>query len=184
MDRFIVISGCSGGGKSTLLSELKDRGYAVVEEPGRRIVAGELRNGSSAALPWINPAAFAERAVKLSVLDRDQAREIPGMVFFDRGLIDAASALEYVTGKPILEKYATERYNPRVFVTPPWPEIYKIDAERQHKFQDAVKEYERLLVAFSSLGYTIDVLPKVGVSQRADIILRNLGLEMTSKPSA
>jgi predicted ATPase len=37
MNRFVVISGCSGGGKSTLLAELGRRGHAVVEEPGRRI---------------------------------------------------------------------------------------------------------------------------------------------------
>jgi predicted ATPase len=33
-ERFVVISGCSGGGKSALLSELSERGHAVVEEPG------------------------------------------------------------------------------------------------------------------------------------------------------
>ena len=38
MDRFIILSGCSGGGKSTLLAELARRGFATVEEPGRRIV--------------------------------------------------------------------------------------------------------------------------------------------------
>ena len=37
----VVISGCSGGGKSTLLAELARRGYAVVEEPGRRIIVDE-----------------------------------------------------------------------------------------------------------------------------------------------
>jgi predicted ATPase len=33
MNRFVVISGCSGGGKFTLLAELGRRGYATVEEP-------------------------------------------------------------------------------------------------------------------------------------------------------
>jgi predicted ATPase len=37
-DRFIVLSGCSGGGKSTLLAALQRRGFAVFEEPGRQIV--------------------------------------------------------------------------------------------------------------------------------------------------
>ena len=32
---YVVISGCSGRGKSTLLSELVRRGYSVVLEPGR-----------------------------------------------------------------------------------------------------------------------------------------------------
>ena len=46
VNRFVVISGCSSGGKSTLIAELSRRGYAVVEEPGRRIVKEEMaRNG-------------------------------------------------------------------------------------------------------------------------------------------
>ena len=173
MDRFVVISGCSGGGKSTLLSELKRRGYAVVEEPGRRIIAEELK-GSGRALPWVNLAAFAERAVEMSLRDRGRAKNMPGMVFFDRGLIDAAAALEHATRKPALRTYSTERYNPRVFMTPPWPEIYGNDADRQHGLQQATEEYERLLVAFSSLGYATQVLPKIGAVQRADIIIEGL----------
>lgn len=173
MDRFVIISGCSGGGKSTLLSELKRRGYAVVEEPGRRIIAEELK-GSRRALPWVNLAAFAERAVEMSLRDRGRAKNMPGMVFFDRGLIDAAAALEHATGKPTLRTYSTVRYNPRVFMTPPWPEIYGNDADRQHDLQQATEEYERLLVAFSSLGYAIEVLPKIGVVQRADLIIEGL----------
>jgi predicted ATPase len=63
-----------------------------------------------------------------------------------------------------------------VFVTPPWPEIYVGDEDRQHDLQEAVNEYERLLVAFSSLGYDIQVLPKVGVGCRADLVIQRLGL--------
>jgi predicted ATPase len=49
MDRFVVISGCSGGGKSTLLAELGRRGHSTVEEPGRRIVAQELQQGGKSS---------------------------------------------------------------------------------------------------------------------------------------
>jgi predicted ATPase len=42
VERFVVISGCSGGGKSTLIAELGPRGHAVVGEPGQRIVKEEL----------------------------------------------------------------------------------------------------------------------------------------------
>jgi predicted ATPase len=61
-------------------------------------------------------------------------------------------------------------------MTPPWPEIYANDSDRQHGLQEAIAEYERLLVAFTSLGYIIEVLPKVGVDQRADIIIEGLKL--------
>jgi len=48
IERFVIISGCSSGGKSTLLAELQLRGFATVEEPGRRIVREELRGDGSA----------------------------------------------------------------------------------------------------------------------------------------
>jgi predicted ATPase len=173
MDRFVIISGCSGGGKSTLLAEMKRRGFAVVEEPGRRIIADEL-SGSGYALPWVNLSAFAERAVEMSLRDREKAKETSGLVFFDRGLIDAAAAMEHSTGQPILSAYVSKRYNQRVFLTPPWPEIYVTDAERRHSLQEAISEYERLVVAFTSLDYVVDVLPKVNVTKRADIIVERL----------
>lgn len=58
--RFVVISGCSGNGKSTLIAELGRRGHTVVEAPGRRIVREELKAEGS-ALPWIDETAFARR---------------------------------------------------------------------------------------------------------------------------
>jgi predicted ATPase len=173
MERFVIISGCSGGGKSTLLTELKRRGHAIVEEPGRRIIAEELK-GAGTALPWVDLAAFARRAIAMSQDDRSTAAKTQGLVFFDRGLIDAAVALEHATRMPVIKNYASERYNQRVFVTPPWPEIYVNDADRRHDFDEAVAEYERLIVAFSSLNYEVDVLPKVAVADRADIVLERL----------
>jgi len=112
----------------------------------------------------------------MSLCDRDWAKSMSGVVFFDRRLVDAAAALEHATGYPTLKIYSGERYNTRVFMTPPWPEIYVNDADRQHGLQEGIDEYERLLVAFSSLGYTAEVLPKIGVAQRADIIIECLGL--------
>jgi predicted ATPase len=89
MNRFVVVSGCSGGGKSTLLAELGRRGHAVIEEPGRRIVKEELESGGR-ALPWVNGPAFARRATTMALADRAAADARAGWVFFDRGLVDAS----------------------------------------------------------------------------------------------
>jgi len=175
MDRFVVISGCSGGGKSTLLAELAARGFATVEEPGRRIVKRELA-GEGRALPWVDLAAFARLAIGMAVADRAAAAGNEGWTFFDRGLIDAAVALEEVTGEPVTRRMnAIHPYNPMVFMTPPWPEIYQGDAERRHSLNDAVAEHERLCAAYPALGYEVVVLPKVSVAERADFILSALG---------
>lgn len=77
MDRFVIISGCSGGGKSTLIAELGRRGYAVVEEPGRRIVKEE-RKGEGLALPWVDQTAFARRAITMALADRESAGKSDG----------------------------------------------------------------------------------------------------------
>ena len=163
MDRFIVISGCSSGGKSTLLTELGRRGYAVVEEPGRRIVRQELESDGS-ALPWADADAFLRRAIATSLEDRASASALPGWVFFDRGLIDAVAGLQHLTGEPALAALATShRYHRRVFVTPPWPEIFVNDRERRHSLESAMHEYFRMLDVYPLLGYEVVVLPKVTV---------------------
>ena len=174
MDRFVVISGCSGGGKSTLLAELGRRGHAVVEEPGRRIVKEELRHDGS-ALPWIDQVAFARRAIVMALADYESASALKGWVFFDRGLVDAAAGLRHVTGEPVLAALGqAHRYHRRVFLTPPWPEIYVTDRERRHDMGTALADYTRLLEAYASLGYEALVVPKVGVVERADFILNTL----------
>jgi predicted ATPase len=175
LDRFVVISGCSGGGKSTLLAELGRRGHALVEEPGRRIVKEELE-GEGSALPWIDGTAFARRAVASALADRASAGALDGWVFFDRGLIDAAAGLQHLTGEPALAALGqSHHYHCLVFLTPPWPEIYVTDPERRHGLYGALAEYCRLLDVYPSLGYEVSILPKIGVPERADFILNALG---------
>lgn len=175
MDRLVVLSGCSGGGKSTLIEALAARGYAVVEEPGRRIVREELARGG-AALPWLNPLAFAQRAVAMALDDwRGAASATSEFVFFDRSLIDAASAIEAITGEnSAAEAVNARRYNRRVFLAPPWPEIFHGDLERRHSFDAAVAEHERLCRAFPAFGYETLVLPKTSVAARVDFIIEAL----------
>lgn len=174
MNRFVVISGCSGGGKSTLLAELERRGYAVVEEPGRRIVKAEVQSNGT-ALPWIDATAFLHRAIAMALADRAALATPDNWVFFDRGLIDAAAGLQHVTGEPVLTKLGQRhRYHRHVFLTPPWPEIYVQDTERRHRLDGAMDEYARLLEAYPALGYDVSILPKVSVEERANQVLKML----------
>lgn len=174
MYNFVIISGCSGGGKSSLLAELGRRGHAVVPEPGRRIIAEERAAGGT-ALPWVDLAAFARRAVAMALNDRHGMRGRPGWVFFDRGLIDAAAALERATGEPALAPLAdAHRYHPRIFLTPPWPDIYVPDDDRRHDFNAATAEYADLCRAYALSDYDLDLLPRTGIARRADYILSRL----------
>ncbi len=175
-ERFIVISGCSGGGKSTLLEALTARGFVCVPEPGRRIVREEQQTGGD-ALPWVNPRAFAERAVAMARSDLRQAAKNTGVTFFDRGLVDAAVALAHAGGPPFIETLGPLRsYAETVFLAPPWPEIYARDAARQHGFAEAQAEYHRLVDAFFRLGTLTRPLPKGSVESRMSFVIETMSL--------
>ncbi len=131
----------------------------------------ELETGGG-ALPWVNPLAFTHRAIEMAIADREALQSYSGWVFFDRGLIDAAAALEDRTGQQVLAALdVLHRYHRRVFMAPPWPEIYQTDAERQHGFDDSLPEYHRLKRALPALGYEVIPLPKVSVAARAEFVL-------------
>ena len=166
----IVISGCSGGGKSTLIDELGQRGHRTVPEPGRRVVAAELKRGGT-ALPWVNMAAFARRAVATALEDRAALMDSGEPAIFDRGLVDAVAALMHI-GEDRDERalLAAHRYHHRVFLAPPWEAIYESDAERRHSFGDAVAEYDRLRTLYPKAGYDVSILPRTSVGERADLI--------------
>lgn len=172
--RHVILSGCSGGGKSTLLTELNRRGFETVEEPGRRIVSDELQ-GDGKALPWVDLERFARRAIELASRDRERVKGAKNWVFFDRGLVDAAVALEHATGIVASKTLSGhDCFHRQVFLTPPWSKIYQMDAERRHDLAEGVDEYHRLLSTFEQLGYETIVLPKVDVKERADFVLDRL----------
>ena len=105
------------------------------------------------------------------------ARHFLGWVFFDRGLIDAASGLASLTNEAVPTRLALAgRYHQRVFLAPPWPEIYVNDPERQYGLDDAITEYERLAAVYPALGYDVSALPKVDVNARADYVLNTLAV--------
>ncbi len=97
-------------------------------------------------------------------------------MFFDRGLVDAAVAYEFAGGTPYRSLLAGKlHYAQHVFLAPPWPEIFVTDTERRSSLDEAKAEYQRLVRAFSGLGYETCELPKVPVIERVEFVLNELG---------
>lgn len=169
----VVISGCSGGGKSTLLSELVRRGYSVVPEPGRQIVKEQTAIKGD-ALPWINLQKFLELALSRYLFQFNSIQESKEFIFFDRGIVDA---IQLDQSQPEYFQNAAKnfKYNRLVFLVPPWEEIFANDKERKHNFESAKKEFDELLIKYKNFGYETILIPKVSVKERADFILEKLG---------
>lgn len=171
--RCVVISGCSGGGKSTLLAMLARQGHRVVPEPGRRVVHEE-QDGAGRAVPWVDLEAFLRRTLNLAAADYAAHRTASDWVFFDRSMVDAADGLRHFTGVPAADAETLQCYHATVFLAPPWPEIYVNDAERKHGFVAAEAEYWRLRAAYAALGYQLRELPRLDVAARAAWLLEHL----------
>ena len=174
--RFYVITGCSGGGKSTLLSELEQRGYRVFPEPGRQIVK-EQQFVDGDGLPWKDATKFAELCVSRAMYFYNSAQRLEPPVFFDRSVIDNIAGIERL-GLPMPAYFPLTlvqyRYAPRVFMVPPWREIFVQDAKRQHSYADTEQEFYGLQQAYEANGYEVVLVPKFPVNARADFIEREL----------
>jgi predicted ATPase len=175
-DRFIVVSGCSGAGKSSLIREIGRRGFQIFEEAGRQIVKEQLFIGGD-ALPWNNMEKFVEISIARSMHHMIRAARSGRLSFFDRGIVDQIGGLEHA-GLRVPEHLVNAarrcRYHNRIFVTPPWKEIFETDEERRHDYAQAAASYDCLLATYKRLGYETVEIPKANVETRADFVLAHL----------
>ena len=177
IDQLLVITGGAGSGKSTLIAALAAHGFAHMPEAGRAIIQDQLAIGGS-ALPWTDRLAFAELMLGWEMRSHCAALEPPGPVLFDRGVPDVVGYLR-VSGLPVPAHVAraaqTFRYNRRIFIAPPWPEIFTQDAERKQSIVEAEATYRAMVEVYGGLGYELVPLPLVPVSERVQFVREIIG---------
>ncbi|MHC1548490.1 AAA family ATPase [Phyllobacterium sp. K27] len=175
-ESFVVLTGGPGSGKTTLIEELKQRTHAASVEAGRAIIQHQM-SIRGPALPWKDPALFAELMLSWELRSYDIAKDMEGTVFFDRGIPDVAGYLQLSKlPVPTHVKEAGEqyRYNPLAFILPPWEEIFEQDKERKQTFEDAIQTYHAMVKAYGDYGYDLIEVPRLPAGQRADFILEHL----------
>ncbi|MEM9788569.1 MAG: AAA family ATPase [Pseudomonadota bacterium] len=170
MVKRVVISGCSGGGKSSIIRALAAKGYTTFAEPGRHVVQTETACGGT-GLPWVDPDHFAKLVVALGT---GQWQAGAGLCFYDRSLIDAVTWYER-QADPVADEIAAlvgqYRYDRTVFLVPPWPETYVQDDERRHGLDAAINEYGALCESYPAKGYTTRIIPRLDIAARADWVI-------------
>jgi predicted ATPase len=171
---FCVITGCSGGGKSTIIDGLRERGFLCVDEAGRQIVREQLRIDGDGT-PWQNPAKFRELLLSRYMHLYEQVSERNKPVFFDRAIPDLAGS----PGLSMPEYYRSAariyRYAKKVFIVPPWKEIFQNDDERKHSYEIGIEEYRALLNIYPECGYQLIEVPRRSVAERVRFILERAG---------
>jgi predicted ATPase len=175
-NRFFILTGGPGSGKSSLIDALVRLGYARTMEAGRAIIQDQVHIGGN-ALPWADHALFAELMLSWEIRSYRIAQEHPGPVFFDRGVPDVIAYLRLVdlpVSAHIMNAASEFRYNRLVFIAPPWKEIFHPDRERKQDFDEAVRTYESLAFTYKELGYELVELPRVSIDERVQRVLRRI----------
>ncbi|MBN9220805.1 MAG: AAA family ATPase [Mesorhizobium sp.] len=177
-DRFFVLTGGPGSGKTTLIEVLAQAGFATAPEAGRGIIRDQMAIGGP-SLPWQDRALFAELMLSWELRSWHAAHAEPGPVFFDRGVPDTIGYLR-LCGLPVpdhaVKAARTFSYARRVFIAPPWPEIFARDDERRQTLDEAIRTHDSVAGVYAELGYELVPLPLLPVEERVRFILDQAGL--------
>ncbi len=174
MNQFYILTGAPGTGKTSILSELSQRGIPTVEEPARSVLQQQrLINGEGVYDK--NPFLFKELMLSKMLDDYENAPPYD-LVFFDRGLPDliAYSKCFHLDIGAELQASRTYRYNPVVFFAPMWRDIFINDAERKLSVEEAQVFENDLRVAYADLGYHVVDIPSAAVAERVGFILNRI----------
>jgi predicted ATPase len=175
-DRFFVITGGPGSGKTTLIEALATSGLARSIEAGRAIIKDQVSTGGN-AVPWADRGAFGELMFNWEMRSYHWARSINGPVIFDRGIPDVIGYLALVKlPVPVhMERAAREfRYHRNVFIAPPWPEIFGQDTERKQTFEEARATYDVMVETYAVYGYDLITLPLASVEERVQFVTKEI----------
>ena len=140
-----------------------------------RAVIREQVEAGGRAVPWTDPQACCDLTTARDIADFDRLAGETGRVFFDRGLMDMHGANGVPPSPELTEAIRTRRYNRRVFVFPPWREIYGTDSERWEDWSKMEAVFDQILHTLGTLDYEPGVVPKADVEARAAFVLAHAG---------
>jgi len=65
-------------------------------------------------------------------------------------------------------------YNRKVFILPPWEDIYQTDDERKQTWEEAIYTFEKMKQTYLEYGYEIIEVPKISIEKRCEFILYHI----------
>jgi len=176
----VVIIGGPGTGKTTIIDGLTARGFCCYPEISREVTMEAKKQGIE-QLFLENPLLFSELLLEGRKKQFINAVTEPHeVVFLDRGIPDILAYMHYI-GDSYPAHFDTacqENKYTRVFILPPWQEIYVSDDARYENYEQAKLIFNHLTETYKNYGYHLIEVPKGPVNKRIDFILETLAVKV------
>ncbi|MCG9791146.1 AAA family ATPase [Flavobacterium algicola] len=176
----ILLIGGPGTGKSSILNELKDKGFCCYPEISREITLEAQKNGID-QLFLEQPLLFSQLLLEGRQKQHQEAtQEADKTVFIDRGLPDILAYMHFAK-QDYPEHFTTScqdhRYT-KIFMLAPWEEIYVIDDARYETYEQALDVHQHIVDTYKSFGYDPIEVPRDTIENRTAYILNAIQNEL------
>ncbi|MFE3870892.1 AAA family ATPase [Flavobacterium sp. ZS1P70] len=169
----IVIIGGPGTGKSTIIDGLIANGYCCYPEISREVTLEAKKQGIE-QLFLEKPLLFSELLLEGRKKQfQDASQEPHDIVFIDRGIPDVLAYMHYIGDSypDFFDTACREHTYTKIFILPPWEDIYISDGERYENFEQAKIIYMHLAETYQNYGYDLIEVPKDTLDNRILFIL-------------
>lgn len=167
----ILITGGPGSGKTALINALENRKFNCEHEIVRNLTLEGKGNGIDQIF-LKDPLIFSEKLLELRI-GQFNKKQISENTFYDRGVHDVLAYLNYIKVKYdhlLTEKAEKIKYD-KVFILPPWKDIYRQDEIRYESFNESVKIHDEIVKIYNFFKMKIIILKTGTIDQRIENIL-------------
>lgn len=175
-----VITGGACVGKTTMINELKRRGYRIVGESARIIIDSEqvheeMNPTYEGVYPWVDNEAFQHLVIKTQKILEWNAREENVPVFLDRSLVDGI-AYSKIWDTPEIEGLRDQIVNAqytKVFFLENLG-FYNQDEQRKESEIVNQKVHDKLFEIYTELGFDVVRVPALPIDERVNYVLERI----------
>lgn len=166
---WVVLTGGPSAGKSTLLENLRSKGYTTMPESARVFIDEETAKGKTLQELRADEAVFQKKVLEKNV--EIEGRLNPNeLVFLDRGIPDSIAYYQICGADPapVFKESQKRRYG-MVFLCEQVPFVQ--DHARTEDQKKAEKISKLLYEAYTGLGYEVIKVPLMSVEERVQFVL-------------
>jgi predicted ATPase len=174
---WVVITGAPSSGKTSVIENLRARGYAVQAEVARELIEECLRRGLTAEDVRRDGGKQLQKDILRIKSEREASLDPSISVFMDRGMPDSMTYFRLAGLDVAMARQACMMFHyAAVFIFDRLPFVK--DGIRVEDEAAAQKIDEMLRADYQSLGYRPTSVPVMSVAERSDFILQTLGLPL------